>query len=132
MTRSSRVDAVEALCRALDGRDTGPLSARLDDTSVLHVPGLSGLGGDYQGRDAIVGLLQRMTAALDRTLCFEVRRSLVPRSGTLRIEGRLSGTRAGCLHGADVSVDATLAEGTLRSITIASADRSEWDAMWMR
>ena len=76
MTRRSEADAVGALCRALDGRDVGPLAARLDDASVLRVPGSSGLGGDYQGREAIVGLLRRMAAATDGTLRFEVQRTL--------------------------------------------------------
>ena len=75
MTRRSGADAVRALCRALDGRDVGPLAAWLDDASVLRVPGFSGLAGDYQGREAIVGLLRRMAAATDGTLRFEVRRT---------------------------------------------------------
>lgn len=132
MTGLMGPDAVGAFCRALDGRDVGALAARLDDASVLHVPGSSGLSGDYQGREAIVGLLQRMAAATDGTLRFEVRRSLAPHSGALRIEGWLTGTRQGRPLGATVSVDVSLAGQALRSITIGCADRSQWDAMWGR
>lgn len=132
MTGSRGLDAAGALCRAFDGRDVGPLAARLDDASELHVPGSSGLGGDYQGREAIIGLLQRMAAATDGTLRFEVRRSLVPHPGALRIEGWLTGTRQRRPLGATISVDVTLAGHALRSITIGCIDRSEWDAMWGR
>jgi len=132
MTRQSGANAVGALCRALDGRDVGPLAVRLDDASALCVPGCSGLGGDYQGREAIIGLLRRMAAATDGTLRFEVRRSLMSRSGALRIEGQLSGKRNGRPLGASVSVDASLADQAFRSITIECADRSAWDALWGR
>ena len=130
MTRRWGADAVRALRRALDGRDVGPLAARLDDASVLKVPGLSGLGGDYQGREAIVGLLRQMAAATDGTLRFEVHHSSKSRSGALRTQGRLSGTRDGRLFSATVSVDASLAGQVFQSITIECADRSAWDALW--
>lgn len=121
-----------ALCRALDGRDVGPLGARLDDASLLSVPGLSGLGGNYQGHEAIVGLFRRMAAATGGTLRFEVCRSLMSSPGALRIEGRLSGTRDDHLFNATVSVDATLDGQVFRSIIIECADRSAWDALWGR
>jgi hypothetical protein len=132
MTRPQDPDAVRALCRALDGRGVGPLVARLDDASVLSVPGLSGLGGDYQGREAIVGLLRRMAAATNRTLRFQAQGTLVSQRGALHIEGRLAGTRDGRLFGTTVSVDATLDGQMLRSITIECSDRSTWDTLWGR
>lgn len=132
MRRRTGADAVRAWRRALDGRDVGPLTARLDDTSILHAPGFSGLGGDYQGCEAIVGPLERMTAATDGTLRFEVHHSSTSPSGALRIDGRLSGTREGRLFSATVSVDTTLADQVLRSITLGCADRAAWDALWGR
>ena len=123
---------MRVLCLGLDGREVGPLAARLDDASVLHVPGLSGLGGDYQGSDAIVGLLRGMAAATDGTLRFEVGRSLMSRPDTLRVEGRLSGTRVGRPLSATIAVDAVLADQAFLSITLECADRSAWDAMWKR
>ncbi len=121
---------MRAVCRALDGRDVGPLAAMLDDVSVLRVPGYSGLGGDFQGREAIIGLLRRMASATDGTLRFEVRRSLMPHSEALRIEGRMSGARNGSPFSATVGVDATLVHRVFRSITIECADRSTWDSVW--
>ena len=132
MAQRSDVTAVAVLCRALDGRDVGPLTARLDDASVLHMPGSSGLGGNYQGHEAIVGLLQRMAAATDRTLRFGVGYITASGPDTLRIQGKLHGKRNGRPLSATVSVDATLADHVFRSITILSADRSAWDAMWGR
>lgn len=130
MTRRSGADGMRALCRALDGRDVGPLAAMLDDASVLRVPGCSGLGGDYQGREAIIGLLRHLAAATDGTLRYEVRCELMPHPEALRIEGRMSGTRNGSPFSATVGVDATLVCQVFQSITIECADRSTWDTVW--
>ena len=130
MTRRSRAVPLEALRLALGGCDVAPLMARLDDTSSLHVPGHSGLGGDYHGRDAIVGILQRMSAATDETLRFETDRMPASRASPLRVHGRWTGTRSGHAFSAKVSIDAMLAGHVFRSITIGCADPSAWDAFW--
>lgn len=132
MSRRSETNALQALCLALDGRDVGPLTARLDDASVLHVPGFSGLGGDYQGGEAIVGFIQQMSAATDWTLRFEVRHTSTSRPSVLRIQGRLLGSRSGRPFSTTVSVDATLADQVFQGITIGCTDRSTWDALWGR
>ena len=41
------------------------LSARFDERSSMHIAGSSGLGGDYQGDEAISGLFDRLTSACD-------------------------------------------------------------------
>ena len=132
MPRPLEPDAAGALCLALDGGDTGPLVGRLDDASWLSFPGHSGLGGDYNGREAIVGLLRRMAAATGGTLHFEVQRSLWPRPGALRIEGRLSGNRDGRLISVGMTADAALVDQAFQSIDIDCADQPTWDAMWGR
>ena len=121
-----------ALCRALDCGDLGPLAARLDDASLLHVPGYSGLGGTYEGRESIIGLLRRMASATDGTMRLEVHGILAPRRGALRMEGWLSGTRDRLTARMTVSVELTFAGRVLRSITFECADRSAWDALWGR
>lgn len=132
MARGSEADALGALCRAFDCGDLGPLAARLDDASVLRVPGYSGLGGHFQGREAIVGLLKRMAAATDGTLRFEVRGTLAPRRGALHIDGWLSGARAGLPARMSVSMELTIAGQVFRAITIECADQQAWDALWGR
>ncbi len=132
MTGPREPDAAEALCLALDGRDVDALAERLDDTSSLSFPGLSGLGGDYNGREAIVGLLRRMAAATGGTLHFEVRRSVSSRPSVLRIEGQLSGDRDGRLISVGMSVDAALVGQVFQSIDIDCADQPTWDALWGR
>jgi hypothetical protein len=124
--------AMGALCRALDGRDVARLADHLDDASVLHVPGFSGLGGDYQGREAIVGLIHRMAAATDGTLHFEVRGSITSRPGFLHVQGRLSGTRNGHLFSAHLSMDGSLASQVFRSIEIRCSEPSALDPLWGR
>ena len=130
MEPRSEGDAVGALCRALDCGELGPLAARLDHASVLRVPGHSGLGGHYQGREAIVGLLQRMATATDGTLRFEVHDTLASLRGALLIEGWLSGTRDGRPARMAVSMEALITGQVFRSITIECADRPAWDALW--
>ena len=132
MALGSEVDAVGALCRALDCGDLGPLAARLDDASVLRVPGHSGLGGHYQGREAIVGLLQRMATTTDGTLRFEVQGTLASRRDAIHFEGWLSGTRDSRPARMAVSMEAIVYGQVFRSITIECADRLAWDALWGR
>ncbi len=132
MARRAEGDAVAALCRALDRGDLGPLAARLDDASVLRLPGHSGLGGHYQGRDAIVGLLQRMATVTDGTLRFEAHGTIASRRDALHIEGWLSCTRNDRPARMTVSMDAMIAGQVFRSITIECADRPAWDALWGR
>lgn len=129
MTHGDEVGAMVTLCRALDGGDVGPLAARLDAKSRLRLPGLSGLGGDYQGCEAIVGVLRRMVAATGGTLRLEVHDSTA-RGGVMRIEGLLSGTRNRHPSRAPVLLDARLDGDVFGSITIECADRSAWDALW--
>jgi hypothetical protein len=132
VTRRSGPGPLWALCRALEGRDLAALRTRLDDDSVLHLPGSSGLGGDYRGEEAIVGVLGRMAAFTDRTLRFEVRRATASGSEALHAEGHLSGTRGGHPFGASVSADVTLTDVVFRTITVDCADVSAWDAVWSR
>ncbi len=96
---------------------------------MLSFPGLSGLGGDHNGREAIIGLLERMAAATGGTLHFEVRRSLSSHLGALRIEGSLSGTRDGRLISVAMSVDAALVDKVFQSIGIDCDDRPDRDAL---
>ena len=124
------MDAAGSLCRALDMADMSSLSGHLDDKSLLHVPGLSGLGGDYQGREAIIGVLRRMAGATGGTLHFEANATDLSRRGVLRVTGRLSGTRDGRPIRVTVSLDATLDGQVFRRITIECADRPAWDALW--
>lgn len=129
MSGRTEVDPVEPLCRALDGGDVGPLAARLDDKSLLRIPGHSGLSGDYQGREAIVGVVRRMAAASEGTLLFDVRDRTAQR-GSVHIEGLLHSTQDGRPTRAMVSMLATLDGDAYRNITIECPDRSAWDAMW--
>ncbi len=131
MARRAAVDPMAALCRALDGRGTDPLAAQLDQRSVLHVPGLSGLSGDYQGREAIVGVLSRMATATGGTLSFDVHGTTPCRAG-MRLDGWLSGTRDTSLARAMVSVDVMLDGRVYRRVTIECADRAAWDRLWGR
>lgn len=47
---------------ALNAGDTAGIAGLLADDAALFVPGDTGLSGPYHGRDAIVGLLERLAA----------------------------------------------------------------------
>ena len=51
----------------LAGEDRA-VAAFLDEESLLHVPGKSGLAGPYQGPEAILGLRHRMASLTAHTL----------------------------------------------------------------
>jgi hypothetical protein len=120
---------VQTVCAAL-GRSRNEVSAYLDDASVLHVPGESGLAGDYHGGDAILALVGRMVELTDGTLRFEASRYANERRQGVLLRGRVTASRRG--RRLDTSVDLLISRrgDRLREIWIAHADQSQVDYFW--
>ena len=60
VSESADVAKVRVRHDALLAGNVSAAAVALDDASVLHVPGRLGVAGDYQGEDAILGVLERM------------------------------------------------------------------------
>lgn len=127
MVYDSRVAAV---CRALGGEGSAGLSVHLDDRSSLHVAGSSGLGGDYQGDEAISGLFDRLASACDQRLSFD--RSCVSTTapGSVRVCGELAGHRGDRSLAATVIAEVAFVGDTIRELRLECIDQSSWDDFW--
>ena len=106
------------------------MAAYLDDRSLLHIPGGSGLAGDYAGREAICALLDRMTVATDGSLRFETTSTTVAGIGHVRLSGWLSGGRGERALRTAAALEATVADAHIREAWFSCSDQPAWDAFW--
>jgi hypothetical protein len=120
---------VQTVCAAL-GRSRNEVSAYLDDASVLHVPGESGLAGDYHGGDAILALVGRMVELTDGTLRFEASRYPKERRQGVLLRSRVTASRRG--RRLDTNIDLLISRrgNRLREIWIAHRDQRQVDEFW--
>ena len=118
---------VAAVCCALDGGGSAGLSGHLDERSSLHIAGGSGLGGDYQGDEAISGLFDRLASACDHRLHFD--RSCVSVTGpeSVRMCGELDGHRGNRSLAATVIAEMAFAGDTIRELRLECTDLQSWD-----
>lgn len=130
MERTAVGSLVDAVVLALGGAGSGAVAAYLDEATLLHMPGGSGLAGDYQGREAICQLLDRMTDASSGTLRFETACTTAKVGGGVRLCGQLVGQRLERSLHMRASVEAIIAGRTIREAWLACADQSAWDAFW--
>jgi len=119
-----------AMYEAIDGKHVAAVAAYLDDASLLHVSGDSGLAGDYQGRDAILGLLGRMAELTGGTLRCGVSSSMVRSGGTVILQGPVLAAREGRTLETVVKVAVTVAGGHLREIWLNHLGQSAFDDFW--
>jgi len=118
------------LYAALDGRDSGRLVAVVDDASVLHVAGGSGLAGDYQGREAIAGLLRHTAELAGGSLRYGAARSEIDTSGRSVLVGRASANRRGRRLDTEVRIAACIDDGVVREAWVSYLDQAECDRFW--
>lgn len=88
MSARSTLRVAELLREALKEDDLLAAQAAIDDASLLRMPGTSGLAGHYQGRDAIVGLYERMTRLTNGTLQFTPSRVIAENDQAMVVYGR--------------------------------------------
>ena len=130
MEQTSDAHIAQALYEALDGRHAPAVAAFLDDASLLHVSGRSGLAGDYQGREAILGLLGRLRELTGGTLRYDSPSSAAEAGGTIVLLGRAAAVRRGKRLDTAVRISVAIRGRTLREIWIAHLDRSGFDDFW--
>ncbi len=115
---------------ALLSRDGSVAAEVLDDASVLHLPGRSGLAGAYQGREAILGVLDRMVELTDGTLSFDVSGLLIGDAGVMVLRGCVDAGRDGVRLDADSVHVVSVRHGKIREAWIFSLDQSGFDEFW--
>ena len=130
MRAASERHVALALYDALDGRDTTAVAIVLDEASVLHVSGGSGLAGDYQGGEAIVGLLGRMADLTEGTLRHSTAHPASEMHGAIVLRGRASGSRRGRFLDTDVEVTVTVRGGIVREAWVSCLDQAGCDDFW--
>lgn len=121
---------MEAVIDALDGSDSTAFEAYLDDETVLHMPGGSGLAGEYRGREAICALLDRLTAASHGTLCFETVCRTTQAGDGVRLGGQINGQRHERTLRMTAALQATVDEQAIREVWLVCSDQPAWDRFW--
>jgi len=125
------VDCVaRALAEGLDGAGSAAVAGYLGESTLLHMPGASGFSGDYQGSDAIRGLLDRLSAASRGTLRFETVRITHGRDGRVRLWGKVSGRQRQRVLAMTATLEVFVEGSTLREAWLSSADEKAWDEFW--
>ena len=124
------VHLAQAFHNALLGKDAPAVEAVLDDASLLHIAGRSGLAGEYHGEEAILGLLKRMEQLTDSTLEFSSSRVLTADDRTIVLCGYSSGTRRGKCLDADAVHILSLRAGRVREIWVFHQNQDQVDDFW--
>ena len=120
----------QALYDALVGKDVLADEVVVDEASLLQVPGRSGLAGQYQGGEAILGLPRRMAELTDGTLRFNPSRVLTADDHTIVVLGRASAARQGRRLDADEVHVLSLRDGKVREIWVYHQHQDHVDAFW--
>jgi ketosteroid isomerase-like protein len=126
----ANVARMRAAIEAFSDGDLGPISGVLADDIVWHVGGDHPLSGEYQGRQSVIGYLQKARELTEGTLHLEVEEVLAnERHGAAFV--RATGERGG------QRVDVTLAEmftfderGHWREYWALADDQTALDRFW--
>ena len=102
----------------------------LDEASVLHMSGSSGLSGDYQGRESISELLRRMVELTDGTLHLSTPQVLIANDQTIVLRSHLVATRGGAQLDSEVVLILALSGDRLREMWVHHSDQSHVDDFW--
>ncbi|MDJ0792427.1 MAG: nuclear transport factor 2 family protein [Acidimicrobiia bacterium] len=102
----------------------------LDDSSVLHVSGSSGLAGDYQGPDAIEAWFQRMDELTFGSLRIEGEHVVVASEGAVVVGAHLDATRTGRRLHTGVLLILSIEDSALREAWMFHSDQSRVDEFW--
>ena len=121
---------VDALLALLAGQIEPNVMSVLDETSLLHVPGQSGLAGSYQGGEAIVGVLRRMADLTERTLHFAPSDTFAADDRLLVACGRSSASRGERTLDNHVAHVVLLNRNRVREMWIVHEDQSQFDEFW--
>lgn len=122
--------AVEILYRALAGVDGSTTPELLDDGTLLHVPGRSGVAGQYQGRGAILGLLRDLTELTEGTLRFIPSGTFTADDQMIVVCGHSSASRQTKRLDTGTACVVLLRNGRVREMWLAHQDQADFDDFW--
>lgn len=130
MTPTVLSPVVAAMAAALDGEGAHVVADFVDERTLLHMPGASGLAGDYQGTDAICGLIDHMASACGGTLRFETVCTTASGGSGVRLCGRVRGVRGGRSLATAATLEACISGAVIREAWLSCADQPAWDSFW--
>ncbi len=130
MALKSPTTMAELLTGMLAGRHGPAIEALFDESSLLHVPGGSGLAGQYQGGDAILGLLGRMAELTAGTLHFTPYRALIADDRVLVLCGRCRASRDIRRLESDAAHVVLCQSAKLREMWMVHENEAQFDAFW--
>ena len=130
MVASTGVDRVWVRYGALLDGDMSAAALVLDDASILHVPGRSGLAGDYQGREAILGFFGRMAEYTHDTLRFGSSRLVTEDDHVLVLQGHISAAATKTHLDMDVIHALSLRGDKIQEVWLFSLNQDDFDEFW--
>lgn len=130
MAQPSDVHISQALYDVFVGKDVLADEAVVDEASLLHLPGRSGLAGQYQGGEAILGVLRRMAEITDGTLRFSPSRVLTADDHAIVVLGRASAARQGKRLDAEEVHVLSIRDGKVREIWVFHQNQDHVDEFW--
>ena len=130
MINTSGIDRIWVRYDALLAGDVSAAALVLDDASILHVPGRSGLAGDYQGPEAILGLFGRMAEYTHDTLQLDSPRLVAEDARVLVLKGRISATATRTQLDTEVIHALSLRGDKIQEAWLFSLDQDAFDDFW--
>ena len=129
MAKGTYVDK-SAEFEALFGMSRDGLNPTLNDASLLHMAGSSGLSGDYQGGGSICELLNRMRELTDNTLHFSLPQVIATNDRIVVLSGHVDAIRWGRRLDSDVIFVLAVKGGSVREMWLHHPEQGQVDEFW--
>ena len=116
--------------QALLTNDLPAAERALDDATMLHLLGRSGLAGDYQGREPILALFARMNELTKGSCRFSPSRVLADTGTALIVRGTQRAVRGKRTLNTPAVHVFSFRDCTIRDIWIIHEDQHKVDEFW--
>jgi ketosteroid isomerase-like protein len=111
------------------GRDPLVVARTIADDAVWRVPGAGPMGGEYQGRDAILRFLRQTVVLTDGTYRTELRYVVADDERAVAVY-RARGTRDSRAIDIDQALFCEIRDGQLVDVTAVPFDFAAFEAFW--
>ena len=113
----------------IDALGKGIAPEPFTDSSLLHVPGTSGLSGDYQGAQAIRGVLDQMSRLTGDTLHFRLSRVVATENHAILWGRLIARSRRAELNTPSAHV-LEIGDGAVSEAWMFNEDQEAVDRLW--